>query len=234
MAKINSINSDDPIGVNRGGLGVNNLTSYGVICGGATSTSPVQSIAVGNLNDVFTSNGPNAFPSFQPFFGTQNLTLISSQTASNSTNINFTGLTTYNNYLFLCTNVIPVTNAVNFRMLNSIDNGSTYLTSGYLSGINFSNYNAGTAPTNRNSIAELLLCNSIANTANNGSCVAITLNNVNTSARLAANGTSTWFTGTTIQMCQIGALGSANTNAIRFNMSSGNISTGFFYLFAYV
>jgi hypothetical protein len=49
-----------------GGTGVASLTAYAVICGGTTTTGPVQSVAsVGTSGQVLTSNGAGALPTFQ-------------------------------------------------------------------------------------------------------------------------------------------------------------------------
>lgn len=49
-----------------GGTGDTSFTAYAVICGGTTSTAPLQSIAsVGTSPQVLTSNGAGALPSFQ-------------------------------------------------------------------------------------------------------------------------------------------------------------------------
>ncbi len=52
--------------VANGGTGAASLTAYAVLCGGTTSTNPVQSIAsVGTSGQVLTSNGAGALPTFQ-------------------------------------------------------------------------------------------------------------------------------------------------------------------------
>lgn len=49
-----------------GGTGVTSNTAYAVLCGGTTSTNPIQSIAsVGTSGQVLTSNGAGALPTFQ-------------------------------------------------------------------------------------------------------------------------------------------------------------------------
>lgn len=49
-----------------GGTGVTSNTAYAVLCGGTTSTGAIQSIAgVGTANQVLTSNGAAALPTFQ-------------------------------------------------------------------------------------------------------------------------------------------------------------------------
>lgn len=56
----------NPLTVANGGTGVASLTAYAVLCGGTTSTNPVQSIAgVGTAGQVLTSNGAGALPTFQ-------------------------------------------------------------------------------------------------------------------------------------------------------------------------
>ena len=50
----------------EGGTGVSSNTVYAVLCGGTTTTNPIQSIAsVGTSGQVLTSNGAGALPTFQ-------------------------------------------------------------------------------------------------------------------------------------------------------------------------
>lgn len=49
-----------------GGTGATSFTAYAVVCGGTTSTNPLQSIAsVGSSGQVLTSNGAGQLPTFQ-------------------------------------------------------------------------------------------------------------------------------------------------------------------------
>ncbi len=53
-------------GVANFGTGVQSNTAFAVLCGGTTATNPIQSIAsVGTANQVLTSNGAGALPTFQ-------------------------------------------------------------------------------------------------------------------------------------------------------------------------
>lgn len=66
MVTNNAWNSQDPAQVAKGGTGVASTTAYAVICGGTTSTNPLQSIAgVGTSGQILTSNGAGALPTFQ-------------------------------------------------------------------------------------------------------------------------------------------------------------------------
>lgn len=55
--------------VGNGGLGVATLTAYGLICGGTTSTGPVQSIGLGTTGQALISNGAGALPTWQTLAG---------------------------------------------------------------------------------------------------------------------------------------------------------------------
>jgi hypothetical protein len=87
----------------------NNITTSGVFTSGAITNSSVTGITVlANVSD--------------------GITLISSQTASNSASISFTsGLdSTYKAYKFVFVNMNPATDGVNFTFNLSTDSGSNY------------------------------------------------------------------------------------------------------------
>jgi hypothetical protein len=54
------------LSVANGGTGVTSVSAYTVVCGGTTSTDPLQTIpSIGIAGQVLTSNGPGILPSFQ-------------------------------------------------------------------------------------------------------------------------------------------------------------------------
>lgn len=116
--------SGTDVAVSDGGTGVSSLTAYAVVCGGTTSTNPLQAIAsVGTSGQVLTSNGAGALPTMQ----TPCWVKISSQTASSSSTIDFTGLsTTYRSFRIELSHIVPATDTADFYMRTSTDNGSTY------------------------------------------------------------------------------------------------------------
>ena len=58
------------ISVPFGGSGASSFTAYSVICGGTTSTSPLQNVSgLGSSGQVLTSNGAGALPSWQAASG---------------------------------------------------------------------------------------------------------------------------------------------------------------------
>ncbi len=73
-----------PVSVALGGTGAAAVTAYAVLCGGATNTAPLQSIAsVGTAGQVLTSNGAGELPIFQTLpVRTATVKLTSSQIKS--------------------------------------------------------------------------------------------------------------------------------------------------------
>ncbi len=82
-----------PVNVANGGTGRTSLSTYDVICGGTTTTGPVQQVSgEGTMGQYLGSNGLNALPSWQtlPAFPTQNF-LISTVVLTASQFINLLG-----------------------------------------------------------------------------------------------------------------------------------------------
>jgi len=66
MITQNAWDSQIPVQVEKGGTGRESLTEYAVLCGGTTDKNEVQSvISTGSTNQVLTSNGSSALPSFK-------------------------------------------------------------------------------------------------------------------------------------------------------------------------
>ena len=106
----------------------NNITTSGVFTSSAIANSSVTGITVlANASD--------------------GITFISSQTASNSSSLSFTGLSsTYKAYKFVFSSLHPRTDGANFQMNLSIDGGSNYnvtKTSVYHRAYNYEDGSAG-------------------------------------------------------------------------------------------
>ena len=220
-----------------GGTGVTSNTAYAVLCGGATSTGAIQSIAgLGSAGNVLTSNGAGALPSFQ-VVSSGSFIKLQTITASNSSSVifNSTYITgTYNNYFVIFQGVIPVTNNVNFNMDWSTNNGSTYLNSNFQSGNlgwawnNNVPYNGNSTSTNPLNLGG----NPLGNTTYNSG--QIYLYNLTSGVATPA------YTGSMMQTSNIAVILYGNNttgstiNNIKFSMSSGNISAGTFTLYGLV
>jgi len=213
-----------------------NLTQYAVVCGG-TSSSFLQTVAsLGTSGQVLTSNGAGALPSFQTVVG-GGLTLISSQSASSSATIDFTSISlgTYRTYELIYRAIVPATDGALLTMQISTDGGSTWKSSNYTSGINTAPYNSTTL-TNVNSTSAfeltLGLDNGVSTSFGNGQVTIFTT----ASAATYIGGIISCFgntAGTQVMGVMTGRTTDTGANAFRMIMSSGNITSGQFYLYGY-
>jgi len=240
MTKITNWGSEDPTEVAKGGTGVATNTAYAVLCGGTTATGAIQSIAsVGTADQVLTSNGAGALPTFQDAGGGGGeWTYIGSETASSDAYVEFTSLSdSYKQFVIYMVNVRPASDQVALYAQVGIT-GPTYRTSSYA-------YSTGGGNlTESSSAGYILICNDAAgysSSQGNGSTEyldgMLTLHNPASASfytsmtysamyRRAGDGDSWVFVG--------GAkyLGAQEANtAIKFYYSSGNISVGTFYLY---
>jgi hypothetical protein len=118
--------------VSGGGTGVTSNTAYSVLCGGTTSTNPIQSVAsVGTSGQVLTSNGAGALPTFQTPAGGS--VLVQSKQALYTTVTNLTTFIPWDNTIpqntegqEIITLTITPTSATNILVFNwSISYGLT-------------------------------------------------------------------------------------------------------------
>ena len=108
---------------------------------------------LGTSGQVLTSNGAGSAPTMQDvpagFF------LVSSQTASGDASLEFTNLSAGSVYCFTFNGIIPATNDRDLYAQVSTDNGSTYASSSYQSGIQAMVYDSN-AITNYNDTTKIL------------------------------------------------------------------------------
>ena len=158
--------------------------------------------------------------------------LLSSQDASSSSTLNFTGLTGYTSYSVELCNVAPATNSVALVVRVSDDNGATYKAGGtdysyaYLRSASGGSSNQGSA-----SASYIALIDAIRNSANQGVTGYMTLGRLSgtrlkqfswiiggylaDNAMWTANGSGAY-----------AATDSTTINAIQFLTTSGNIASG--------
>jgi hypothetical protein len=230
-----------PVSVANGGTGDTSLTAYAVLCGGTTSTNPVQPIAsVGTATQVLTSNGPGALPTFQAA-SSGSFTLLTTLTASNSANLSDTTHITssYNWYMFQFENIVPVTNIVSFRMQVSENGGVSYISTNYAGGCMaqpISSTHTFVEPDTSTSALLMTGTNvnsdALGNFANSGFCGIAYLINPNSSAYKMFYGNAVFNTTNGLGNFELAFFGGSYQgdtnviNAVQFTMSSGNISTG--------
>lgn len=226
MATNNATNTSNPVTVAQGGTGDVSVTAYAVLCGGTTSTGAVQSVSgVGTANQVLTSNGASALPTWQTA-ATGAWFLIRTATASTSANLTFTSsdITGYTKYAVLLSNINNDTGTVSLRMDWSVDNGSNYLGSAFLSGVNSHSYNS-TTQANSSSTSTCPLSPSITNTSVN---ISGLLNLILATSAVSSYTGALYTTDTTSVYIECFGMNSGTTtiNNIRFTYSSGNITSG--------
>lgn len=220
-----------PLKVPSGNTGTATFTAYTPICAGTTATGAFQNVAsVGTSGQVLTSAGAGALPTFSG--SGNNLVLIQSQAASNSVSIVFsTGITsTYNSYLLVCSNVIPVTNNVTIAHQWSTDGGSTFIQSGYTSGSAFGGYTTAGLTGNVNTTSFNILFANLANTAATGNAGVFDLLQVTSATYPTASGFWERADGLIALNGCIYPV-AITANAFRILTTSGNISSGTFSLF---
>lgn len=209
-----------------------NIDEQGVVYyDGAGSFSGLDGGTAGN---VLVSNGTGLAPDFATTaVGGDGLVLISSTTANNTASIIYTGLTNYSMYVLDWTNVVPVSNAAKLTMTVSDDNGSTYFSTGYQSGL-VGRSMVGLASLFDNATTSILLTGN--SSTSGGSSGSVLIGPFNSSNSTSVSGKSLYtssFIGGLNVSGWLGASTGSNTgiDAIKLIFTTGNISTGTFNLY---
>jgi hypothetical protein len=196
--------------------------------GGANGA--LASLATGSINYVLTSNGAGNAPTFQANpAGTW--VKFSTQNPSGVGSVPFTSLisNTYNSYAVLFSNV-TLSAGSNLELEISSNNGSSWLSSTYISGFWYLQYNSVTL-TNINSSSIFLIGTGLASSVQ---CSGyIMLYNFGSSGLPSINGQSITQKTAGIQFFGGYVTTSATYNAISFLSTTGNIS-GTFTLYGIV
>ena len=203
----------------------NNITTSGVFTSGAITNSSVTGITVlANASD--------------------GITLISSQTASNSASLSFTsGLTsTYKAYKFVLVNIRPATDSVNFSFNLSTDSGSNYNVTKTSSDF-FAGHNEGDTNTYleydtnmdlAQSTGEQKISDASGNDADQNLSGTITLFNPSSTTYVKhfIGCTEETYLGYAVNNYIAGYFNTTSAvNAIRFKFASGNIVDGIIKLY---
>lgn len=140
MATKNSIDTQYPVEVAAGGQGNSSLVAYTPLCGGTTSTNPLQSVAsTGTSGQVLISNGAGALPTFQSAGVAPDFVWLDTIAQDNTSDpLDFTIPSTYSDYVLIIHEAYPA--AVDGRlpqMKLSQDGGSSFVATNYSSGVNY-------------------------------------------------------------------------------------------------
>lgn len=157
---------------------------------------------------------------------------ISTQTASASASLSFTsGISAnFTTYYVKVRNLKPVTNNVQLLLTFSTNGGSSYLATNYKYAVSFVNSSASAGNTSSDSATSIIICDSIGNTSTrplNADIVLYNLNDATFCAKTANH--ACFYNNAATSMVQEGGgmnTGTSAVNAIKFAMSSGNITSG--------
>ena len=152
------------------------------------------------------------------------LTLVQTQSASSSATVTFSNIGSFQTYLLTWNTIVPSTSAATLQMQLSTNNGSTWVTTGYISFYNgtsssISNFNisGSLAAATDYTTGSILLYNM--NTAVNGQIIGST-----TTTNLGVPSIITGLLG--------GVVSTSSLNAFKVFFNSGNITSGTFSLYA--
>jgi hypothetical protein len=214
------------LGAPNGGTGANTLT--GILQG--NGTGPITGIA--GANNAVLATSATGVPSLVPSNTVGSWVLLSSQTASSSATIAFTSVITskYSTYVLVYSNVVPQTTGL-LGMQVSINNGVSYISSGYISGIITSAFNSTTLG-NQTSASNMILSGTLFN-GGGGICGEAWLFNFQNGGTAYIRGDFVFTNSTpTTVLGYAGASSTATSvNAIQISMASGNITKGTFSLY---
>lgn len=201
----------------------NSITQYATLVGG--SSNAVSNVSsVGTSGQVLTSNGAGANPTFQDIpGGTNNWVFIETQSAEFASSIDFTdsAIGNYTNFCFMWRNLGPQTAGANINFRLSTDGGSSFLSSGYISGVTYNAYNANTW-TNQNQTTAFYVQYNGSSTVQGVGVMYVSLkngeNSISGNNMYLLNGTDS------VYACIQGRQTSSGIDAFQFIASTGNIA----------
>jgi hypothetical protein len=179
----------------------------------------------GSANQVLQTNGSGALSFATPATGA--MTLISTQTASSSANITWSGLSGYNQYMLVFTNLLSASTTATLNFVFGTGAGPTFITANYTEMVirGFGGTPQGDGGVSR---AAGYLANQGSNTTQRLSGFAM-INGMTSLAQVSF--TSNWQT-TTVNTVGAGtnwaqvATGGVAITAIKINFGTGNITSG--------
>lgn len=233
--------STSKLSVSQGGTDVTSNTAYAVLCGGTAGTGAIQSIAgLGSSGQWLTSNGASALPTFQAALTSNidgRLQYISSQTASNSAQIDFTGLSSsYLIYVVCGVNIVPSSDTRYLAVRYGTGSTPTYVdTSGTYHVVGCDADGSKYGRNGSETYCDLTAPNGLGTSTGEAGSFQLTLFNLaGTSVYKTAVYSTSYYSYVPAVSCARGMAGFSTTTAVtalRFMMHSGNIASGTFHLY---
>jgi hypothetical protein len=169
-----------------------------------------------------TSN--DAVTTQTPIFGT-GWQLLQTQTASSSATLNFINIGGYKNYAFVFNGLAPATSTATLELTYSVNNGSSYIVTGYNAGLNYTPYNSATI-TNKNASTFIPITGPVLAAGSGGRVVGNMIFNVTLGYWTGSIAYFDTTANTTVFGSFGGNGGSTSINAFNFAFSTGNITSG--------
>jgi len=167
----------------------------------------------------------------------QELTFLQSITASSSATISFTSKidSDFDTFVVKFRNIFPATNAALFRMLFSTNNGSSYLASTGYRWAMINSTSTGLTQDGATATSSFQVANGLSTTSGrvmNGTMILYGLNSAANTKSFYSSVEKIGSSGD-LEEQRVGGVhtGTTAVNAIRFQMSSGNIASGTFILY---
>lgn len=208
---------------------ISNITpgTSGTILQSAGSSNPTYSTATypataGTNGNVLQSNGTNFSSATITAPGMDYITTI---TASNSASIAFTSTyitSKYTTYKIILKNIVPVASSAILECVMSTDNGSTYITTSYLSGIN--TIQSGDTSQNHSASTTYVYLGTTSNSTALGLCGDVNFYGLPVTIVKFTCGLC-FAAAKNIQVYSYQP-GTSAVNNLKFLLSSGNISSG--------
>lgn len=228
--------------VSLGALADNSIVAVDVAASVATPRAATAADIVATFSgsgDYLKSDGTQGTPSA----GSGGLVLLESHTASSSASLDFTtrnatgqsGATfqsDYDEYEIHVVNLIPATNAIEFRINFSTNGGSSYDTSSIYDWVQSYWYSGGSGGSGAASVGYFPMAGAIANTANWGMCAKFRLYSPGSSSLYKRIDGQTSEPDSNISAALLGTQhagiyrNSAAVDAFKVSSSSGNIASG--------
>jgi hypothetical protein len=192
------------------------------------ASTPTLPTSAGTSGNILTSDGTN-FTSQTPSAVGSSLVLISSQAASSSASISFTGLTTYTNYLLIFSQIVFAAGST-LQMLVSANNGSSYIATGYQSALNFQNYTT-TLVSNQIQTTFFELYTGAGTSSTSGKVDIYNINSASNGVSIIGNA---FLNSSPYYQFFFGNQSTTTINAIQISVVGGtNIASGRFSLYGY-
>lgn len=250
LTNANGVAGNTNLDLSSSYTGQTSITTLGTIGTGTWNATAINlaTKVSGNLDVSHLNSGTDATSStfwrgdgtWAAPAGGGGITLIATASASSSASIDFTDLSsTYSSYIIVIANLIPATDATNLYIRTSTNNGSSYDAgaSDYRYAVGFVSEAAAASQTGSTGAAQIDGFGQIGNAANEYCTGVVQLFKPSAAVQCKLS----WYGQ------KVNAAGSLNTvtgagqrntaadvDAIRFIMSSGNITSGDFYLYGLV